>query len=142
MTKPLRTQFVVVDGARARWIRRSDETRDLVTDNEIKAAPKAPTGGPQGVVFERAGGGRHAVEQGRGVHEQDPFVLRVAEALNQQAERGAFERLAIVAPARTLNALREELAPAARDRLARSLAKDLTKVPDHDLDRWLRPLEL
>jgi len=143
MTKPLRTQFVVVDGARARWVRRSDETHDFVTENEIKAPPKAPTGGPQGVVFERAGGGRHAIEQGHGKgQKKDSFVVRVAEALNHQAEHGDFDRLAIVAPARTLNALREELSPAARERLAGALAKDLTKVADHDLAKWLRPLEL
>ena len=142
MIKPLRTQFVVVDGARARWVRRSDETRDFVTENEIKAEPKAPTGGPQGVVFDRAGGAPHAVEPRHGALQEDGFVARVAEALNQQAERGAFDRLAIVAPTRTLGALREALAPAARERLAGTLAKDLTKVADHDLARWLRPLEL
>ena len=141
MTKPLRTQFVVVDGARARWIRRSDETRDFVTENEIKAPPRRPSGGPEGVVFDRAGGGRHTVE-GRDQSEKDAFAARVVEALNDQAERGAFERLAIVAPARTLGRLREDLSPVARQKLSRTLAKDLTKVPDHDLAKWLRPLEL
>jgi protein required for attachment to host cells len=144
MTKPLRTQFVVLDGARARWIRRSDASRDLVTENEMKAEPYPAPTSREGMVFQSGGPGRHAVEERVGPAERsrEAFVERVAEALNAQAEQGAYERLAIVAPSRTLNALTAALSPTARSRLSNTLAKDLTKAPDHELGRWLRPMEL
>jgi protein required for attachment to host cells len=49
------------------------------------------------------------------------------------AGRDAFDRLALVAPPRALADLRAALGPSARSRLVGVLAKDLVKVPDHEI---------
>jgi len=144
MTKPLRTQFVIADGGRARWVRRSERADDFVTVKELKADKVEFAGGAPGAVFEsstsRSSGlgepGKLAKEQGA------VFAAELAEALNADAERDAFDRFVLVAPARILSAIGKGLSGPAKARLANSLAKDLTKVPDHELGQWLRPLEL
>ena len=52
-----------------------------------------------------------------------------------------MHRLAIVAPARVLAQIVRRLSPAAHAKLAKTLARDLTKTPDHKLKAWLKPLE-
>jgi len=128
MLKPLRTRFVIADGARARWVRRSEGVDDFTTTREIAAAER-PAGAPGGVVFE-SGGQRFNIE---------PRQSAAEASINAEAED--FDRLAVVAPARVLNAIRDGLSAAAGAKLARTLAKDLTKTPDHELGAWLRPLE-
>lgn len=66
----------------------------------------------------------------------------MAEAINVQAAAASFDRLSIVAPARVLAAINRRLTVAASRKLGKTVAKDLTKIPDHELKAWLRPLEL
>jgi protein required for attachment to host cells len=142
MTKPLRTQFVIADGGRARWVSRSAEADVFVTSKQLAAEPR-PEGGPQGVVFESSAGQRFSVEERDSAvraHRMH-FAQTVADEINTEAARQAFDRLAVVAPARVLSAIRQRLSGLASARLARTLAKDLTKTPDHELGTWLRSLE-
>jgi protein required for attachment to host cells len=74
-------------------------------------------------------------------HRREAFAAQVAEAINAQATQGDADRLSLVAPARVLNAIERGLTAAARAKLSKTLAKDLTKVPDHELKSWLEPLE-
>jgi protein required for attachment to host cells len=143
MTKHLRFQFIVADGARARWVRRSENADDFVTTKETKAEPHAP-GHPQGVVFEGSSGRRFSVEERQGAvrEHREAFAREVADTISAEVVEGAFERLIIVAPARTLAAIRRRLSGAAKALLGKTLAKDLSKTPDHELGTWLRPLEL
>ena len=131
MTKPLRMQFIVADGAHARWLKRAEAADDFITIHELKAhAPKAHV---------RDAGGHDNVGGDRG---HDDFAREVADAINDEIRAGHDERFALVAPARTLAAIREHLSAGAQRRLFRTLAKDLAKTPDHALGDWLRPLEL
>lgn len=143
MTKPLRTRFVIADGSRARWVKRSDVADDFTTTKELAAEPRVE-GQHQGVVFEGVAGRRFGVQQRQSAVQAHrlQFAHQVADAINAEAEADAFERLAVVAPARVLSAIRGRLSAAANARLARTLAKDLTKTPDHELGTWLRTLEL
>ena len=143
MTNHPRIQFVVADGARARWVRRSETADDFVTINESKAEPK-DGGEPQGVVFTGTSGRRANVAERQGAvrEHREAFAREVADEINTRAAEGAFERLAIVAPARTLNAITEHLTTAASALLVKTLAKDLSKTPDHEIGTWLRPMEL
>jgi protein required for attachment to host cells len=143
MTKHLKIQFVIADGARARWVRRSENADDFVTSKETKAEPRA-TGHPEGVVFEGTMGRRFTVEESQGAARQhrEAFAREVADTINAEAAEGAFERLAIVAPARTLSAITHHLTKIASALLVKTLAKDLSKTPDHEIGAWLRPLEL
>lgn len=143
MTKPLRTQFVIADSGRARWVRRSDQSHDFVTMRELKA--ERPVGDVQdpGVMISGLYGRRTGLrDTGLSINKaRDEFAAEIAAALEAEAERGEFERLAVVAPVRTLNAIRKHLSGAAGKAMAASLAKDLTKTPDHELGGWLEPLE-
>lgn len=143
MINRLRTQFVIADGGRARWVERSAAADDFVTVKELKAEPRR-SGGAQGAVFESSSGMRFSVEERHGAvrEHRAQFAQTVADAINAEAARGAFERLAVIAPAPTLSAISQRLSAAASGKLARVLAKDLAKTPDHELGTWIRGLEL
>jgi protein required for attachment to host cells len=140
--KPLRTRFVIADGSRARWVSRSERADDFVTMKELKAASIA-AGEPEGVVFEGGSGQRFNVEEKSDAVRMRHlrFAQEVADAINAEAAEREFDRLAVVAPARVLGAIRQRLSATANARLAKTLAKDLTKTPDHELGAWLRNLE-
>ena len=142
MIKPLRTLFLVADNARARWVRRADAQHDLETIEEISADAVAPSH-PTGVVFEASTGRPSTVaERNNAVLERRTrFARRLADDINHKIDHHAIDRFVLVAPARMLSALTAALSTAARDKLAGSIAKDLTKTPNHELDAWLRPLE-
>lgn len=143
MTAHLKIQFVVADGARARWVTRSETADDFKTASELHAKPR-DTGEPQGAVFDSSTGRPSAVVARADAvrHHDEAFAREIADALNAQAAAGAFEQLALVAPSHTLNAITEHLNTGAKAKLVKTLAKDLTKTPDHELGDWLRPLEL
>ena len=142
MTKPLRTQFVIADGSRARWVRRSDHANDFVTTRDVEAEER-PDGEPQGVVFEGSTRQRFSIpESNQAVLEHRArFARQLAEEINAAAAQDQFDRLVVVAPGRTLSEITRRLSQPATTRLARTLTKDLTKTPDHELMTWLRPLE-
>ena len=143
VTSHLKIQFVIADGARARWIRRSEDADDFVTSKETKAK-SGSVAHPEGVVFEGTMGRRSIVEKSQGAagEHREAFAREVADIINSEAAQGAFERLAIVAPARTLSAIKHHLTKVASALLVKTLAKDLSKTPDHEIGAWLRPLEL
>jgi len=138
----LRTDFLLADNAHARWVRHSDEADDFVTVQEMHVQ-SVPVPEPQGVAFE-SGGGRFNIEEKRGArdHRRYRFAGTVAEAINAKATRGDLQRLCLIAPARTLAAIRRRLTPDASAKIAHVLSKDLMKTPDHKLGDWLHHLEL
>lgn len=138
----LRTAFLLADNAHARWVRRSDTADDFVTILEMRAEHAPPTH-PEGVVFE-SGGGRFNVEPRREAVEKHRyrFADTVAQAVNADVAEGDLERLCLIAPARTLAAIRRGLTSEASARIVHVLAKDLIKTPDHKLRHWLHELEL
>jgi len=143
MIKPLRTAFLVADNGRARWLSRTDAGHDLETIAEIHAEAASPSH-PTGVVFESSTGRRSTIaERNDAVRERrSRFATRLAEDINHKVDHHQVERLVLVAPARMLTVMMGALSPAAKQKLAGSIAKDLTKTPNHELDTWLRPLEL
>lgn len=86
------------------------------------------------------GHGRHAMEPSSDPHDYEKarFARTVASYLGTAAGRRAFDQLVVVAPPQALGLLRAALPSAAADRVAQEHAKDLTKVPDHQLGRHLR----
>ena len=123
-------------------MRRSEAANDFVTVQELHVQPAARPH-PQGVAFE-SGGGRFNIEEKHGAVEQHRyrFAGTLAEELNAKAAKGDLQRFCLVAPARTLAAIRRQLTPAVETKLAHVLAKDLIKTPDHKLRDWLQDLEL
>ena len=139
--------FVLADGAHARLVQHSPETGDYVTVREID--------GDKGIQEVRAwmkshpaGRTHDATSSSRsGVGPEDPyrqvkadFMATTAAAAKEMDSDGAYEGFVLVATRRLLPILRKHFAPGTR--VLNELAKDLTKVPDHELPAWLSSLEL
>ncbi|QUD87756.1 host attachment protein [Phenylobacterium montanum] len=139
MIKALRTQFVIADGARARWVTRSDHADDFVTTMDRKAEPLLH--GETGATLEGAEHYTMPPPEHATREHHARFARELAEEINVAARNGGFDRLVVVAPDRTLAEITQHLKGAATEKLAGTLAKDLTKTPDHELMAWLRPLE-
>jgi protein required for attachment to host cells len=143
--KKAKVWYAIADGGRARFVERDQNGvyRTVVSFESADLHHKASdlTSDEPGRVMESATPGRSAVEP-----RQDPkraskenFVKVVADELAAEHERGAFDQLMLVAPARVLTELKQKLAKPIADLVVKDLQKDLTKVPDHDLTEHLAP---
>ncbi len=61
------------------------------------------------------------------------FAKHVAERLNEAVRTGKVDQIVLAAPAHVLHDIREGLNKAAAAKLGKSLSKDLTNTPEHDL---------
>jgi protein required for attachment to host cells len=127
---------LVADGARARVILRHADGRfsDIA---RLEAVPRRRTKDTRGRVFASVGPVRAAVPEPDRDADRRAFAAELALALGGLADRKAFDRLILVAPARMLSALRQDLRPDIRARIAGQLAKDLTKHHELDLQHVL-----
>lgn len=145
MPRPKKLLFLVADATRARLIERSD-VGDFTTFKEIDGGARLKDlreivrKDPPGRSIESVGGARHAVGP------EDPYqslklefaATAAAEAQRQAGARGA-SGIVIVSPARLLSTMKRRCE--GNVRVLATLAKDLTKTPDEELERWLSPLE-
>jgi protein required for attachment to host cells len=123
--------FLLADGRRARVLIEERRGAELqapgdwvmeISEDEMYDPQDRP---PRG--FDRVGGGRHAMDKGRNLHEQEEgnFLKRVAERIGEAEKHKQFEHLVIAAPPRALGALRELLPDSARARIRAETPKDL-----------------
>ncbi|PCJ61730.1 MAG: hypothetical protein COA65_01915 [Rhodospirillaceae bacterium] len=86
-----------------------------------------------------ADGSRHAMAPRVDWHEfeKELFAKKMAEILNQAAQKETFDRLVLVAPSKTLDASRKALGKTAREKTTAEINKDLTRVPIHELPAHL-----
>lgn len=123
--------MIVADGRRARVLteqRRGASLEELedwameIGPDELYDAQDRP---PRS--FDRVGAGRHAMDKGRSLHEQEEekFLKRVADRLGAAEKQSQFDHLVIAAPPRALGALRTMLSPAAKARVVADIPKDL-----------------
>ena len=77
--------------------------------------------------FDRVGAGRHAMDKGRTLHEQEEenFLKRIAVRIGEAEKHGQFEHLVIAAPPRALGLLRNMLPESAKRRIRAQASKDL-----------------
>ena len=142
---PKKLIYLLADGAHARIVEQSSETGHFVTVSTLDGTAalevvRAEQRDEQpGRSFESGSAARHGVGGGDAYRRaKAEFAHKAASALNRELAREARDAVVLVAPARLLPALREHLhAPVAAE-----LAKDLIKVPDHDLGQWLHSLSL
>ena len=134
--------FVLTDGGRARFVRRSEASghfeafeeieglRDLETARakiRSRTSPRTQSSiSPRRSSIEREDPLRAAKED---------FLDRVAEHAATTCRREHFSGVFIAAPARLLGPLEARLRE--RASLAGSLGKDLTKTPVDRLEQWL-----
>ena len=86
-------------------------------------------------------GVRHAYESPNDPHklEKHRFVQKLVETLDNAYDQGAFKRLVIVGPKRSLGEFNKLAAAKLRSLITDEVPKDLTKYPDHELEERLRP---
>jgi protein required for attachment to host cells len=136
-----KTWFIIADGGRARFVERDEQgayrTISSFVSTELKASSRDLATERPGRVHESATTARHAIEPKTDPKEaaKEDFVRYVADQV--QSEQENFDDLVLVAPPRVLGQLRETLAKSVADAVTWDLAKDLTKVPDHELSEHL-----
>lgn len=136
-----KTWFILADGGRARFVERDEQgayrTISSFVSTELKASSRDLATERPGRVHESATTARHAIEPKTDPKEaaKEDFVRYVADQV--QSEQENFDDLVLVAPPRVLGQLRETLAKSVADAVTWDLAKDLTKVPDHELSEHL-----
>jgi protein required for attachment to host cells len=143
--------FVIADGGHLRMVKPAPDNA-LHTIEAIDAASVHKK--THDLVSDRAGRShesvgvvRHAIAPRNDPHELEKtrFAHFIGERLNEQNAAGGFEELILVAPAQILAEIRDKLDTVTEAKVAGTLAKDLTKVPDHELyphlKQWVRPTQ-
>ena len=129
-----RTWFLLADGRRARVVVEERRGAPLAEAWELSIGEEdtydAQDRPPRS--FDRVGAGRHAMDTGRNLHEQEEsnFLKRLANKLIDSEKGRAFQHLAIAAPPRALGELRALLPEAVLARVRAETPKD---VVDEDL---------
>ena len=142
--KPKITWILIADGARARIVAndgpnkgvRQVEGADFRTDH---SASGELTSDRPGRTFDSAGSARHAMEPGSDPHRQAKraFADTVASFLHDQAMDKSFDRLIVVAPAKSLGDLRAAMTDPVRALIYAEKTKDLTQIPNDELAKHL-----
>lgn len=140
---------VVADGGRARLIRQSEDHRlhtfEIAESAVIHAKSSDMMSEGPGRSFESANPTRHAIEPRTNPHEEAKhgFAELVGAKLCNDSALKQFDRVLLVAPAPILADIQNALDDAVASKVVGTVAKDLTKVPDHELQPhladWVRP---
>ena len=142
--KPVTSWIVIADGAHARVFENKGPGKGLTplpgeeAHHGHRPSREIDADRP-GRSHDRFGPGRHAMEPPSDAHrsEKQRFADTLAARLNAKALAGSFDRLILVAPAKTLGDLRNALSKETRARVHAELSKDLTHTPTQDLPRHL-----
>jgi len=136
---------VVFDGARARFFKRNPAGW-LTSLSEMESGLHRHThdsvSDKQGRGFASSGSGtRHAYEAKHDKHKQEKhdFVHLIVATLDTAYDQLKFERLAIVAPERSLGEFRALASDKLKALVWREVPKEFTQYSDHELEERLRP---
>lgn len=138
--KPTRSWIVIADGAQARILENQGPGKGLIPLPEqemqqtLRPSRDIDADRP-GRSYDRVGPGRHAVEPPTDAHREEKrrFAEELANRLNAAALNHSYDRLILVAPAKTLGDLRQALSKEAAAKIDGELSKNLTSFSDHDL---------
>lgn len=135
-----RTWIVIADGRQARVFESHGRNADLIPLDEMvfvtQSPPNREIGDDRpGRSFESANPARHAMQSRTDPHRELKrlFARNLASRLDQELKSRRIDHLVIVAPPVTLGDLRDALSQQSRDKVSAEIAKDLMKVPPHDL---------
>ena len=131
-----KTLIVVADGAKARFLKESEDHRKLVpAEDADMLAPKARRP-DRDLVTDKPGRGFSPARDGRRGGFESPhdphtmekhnFTAELAERLDKACLAKRFDRIVLVAPKRSLGELRTLLSPRVRKAVSHEVAKDLT----------------
>jgi len=84
--------------------------------------------------------GRHAIEPKHDLHKEEKhdFVLKLAKTLDTAYDQGAFKRLIVVAPERSLGEFRSLASSRLMKLVVRQVPHELTQYSDHEIMERLR----
>ena len=134
---------LVGDGRRALFFQNHGDAELLdlrVVETRIDENPATRDLGSDkpGRSFASKGGVRSAVEDADWHElEEERFARAMADRINQAAESGELNAIAIVAPPKALGEIRKELSVKAQSKVVGELAKDLTRHPLKDIEKAL-----
>jgi protein required for attachment to host cells len=144
MLKPT-VWVLVADAARARLfqVNQPQQTLSAALERELIGSnlPSREIASDRpGRTFDSGGQGRHAKEPPTDParHAQSEFAREVVQLLDEKRESRAFERLIVVAPPQFLGDLRATMSQQLREAVSAEVAKDLSKLPLHELQDHLR----
>jgi protein required for attachment to host cells len=144
MREPSKTLIVVADGEHARFLRPgpgdalyADVTFDSASAHQQSSDLRSDR---PGASFHTGSSAHHGIAPQHDPHqlEKTRFGQLVGQRLNADAAQGGFERLVLVAPPRTLTAIRDALNPKTSNMVAGEVAKDLVKAPDRAVWEHIR----
>ena len=141
--------FVIADGGHVRFVKPASDnaphTIEAIDATTVHKKSHDLVSDRPGRVHESSGVVRHAIAPRHDPHElaKTHFAHFIGERLNTDNTAGAFEELILVAPAQIMAEIRDKLDTLTAAKVVGTLAKDLTKVPDHELyphlTEWLPP---
>lgn len=138
--KPIITWVLVADGARAKVYHNDGPGKGLAEVPGTEFADAHPAtrdinADRPGRTFDRGGEGRHAKEPPSDPHREAKrkFAKQVADLLQDGLNRGAYDRLVLVAPPKALGDLRRQVGKGVQAKVSGELAKDLTHLSVHEL---------
>ncbi len=142
--------FVIADGGHARFIRpaadNAPHTFEEIDSDSVHERAHDLVSDRSGRAFESGSSTRHAYTARVDPHEQEKtrFAHAVGSRIKELSEADTFQELVLVAPSPVLSELVDMLDQPMKAKLVGSLAKDLVKVPDHELSshlkEWVRPV--
>lgn len=134
------TRIVVADGFRARFFDNQGIGRGIrPSDPAELSTPHPPSheiaSDRPGATHDRTGEALHAYAPRTDPKGQEKlkFVAQLGKLLTDQAGRGTYDRLVLVADPKTLGQLRDELGKAATGRIHAELNKDLTQLTEREI---------
>ena len=138
MSKQPLIWYVVADGGHARILARDSSgfAEILAIDSADLHHKSSDLGSDRpGRSFESVGLAHHAIAPRSDRHRRAgvDFAQTVAETLNDVADLGTFSKLILVAPAKTVRAIKAELTNQTSARLEGEYYKDLVKLPEAEL---------
>jgi len=138
------TLIIVFDGAKARFFKlgaNASLTASAETESGLHRFTREIVSDKEGRTFSSVGGVRHAYEPRHDPHKQEKhdFVHRLVQTLDDAYDQGAYQRLVVVAPERSLGEFRALASARLKKLIALEVAKELTQFSDHKLEERLRP---
>jgi protein required for attachment to host cells len=142
--KPPRIWVLIADGGRAKVLESVRpgiplrEVQGLAFTNDLPRSRDILADRP-GRSFESVGGARHAQEYPADPHRElkRGFAGKLSRVLESRFHGNQFDELVVIAPPSFMGDLRDAWSSAVRSRISCELTRDLTKIPNDELQRYL-----
>ena len=142
--------FVILVGGHALFVKPAADnalhTREALDSTHLHSRTHDLASDRHGRAFESGSPTRHAYTPRHDPHDQERlrFAQFIGEKLRTESAAGAFNELVVVAPSDILAEVTNALDHGTAAKMVGKLAKDLVKVPDHELwqhlKEWVRPV--